>query len=101
MKKREIVRQANIGTNVELSNIELLVIKSKWQDLYFGLMQGNSKIEQTSNTQLTHFNSFIENLCGDVLSIEETAHDLFNPREENVDDDIDDFYKIIYLFLRL
>ena len=50
--------------------------------------------EESISTKLNHFNSFVENLCGDVLSIEETAHDLFNPREEINEDDVNKIIRV-------
>lgn len=82
MKKKEIIKETNIGSHIELSNLELLLLKSKWNKI-------TSVIKTSHNKELeldiVHFSSFVEKLCGDVISIKESEEELFSSEELNED----------------
>ena len=77
MKRIEIIKEANIGSSIELSNVELTVIKTKWNKITEQL-SNEKRLSSDLVEDITHFSGLIEKLCGDVLSLEETAHELFS-----------------------
>ena len=89
MKKINIVREANIGTNLELTNVELTLIKSKWHQITVGLSNCR-KLDQELVANITHFSELIDKMIGeDVLSLEETADQLFSSEEGKDVNDIE------------
>ena len=87
MKKLDIVREANVGTSIELTNVELVVIKSKWTQIK-SRFDEMSRVDADLLQDVEHFNALMQKIIGtDILSLEETADDLFS---REVIDDIND-----------
>lgn len=70
MKKIEIIKEANIGSNIELTNIELVLIKSKWNKI-------KSKFKN-QDKEILEFSEFMNKLCHNVLSFDEVSNELFS-----------------------
>lgn len=90
MKTIDIVKEAHIGRNVELTNIELTLIKTKWLKIAEGLSK-MKRVDGDLAEDVTHFTALVDNLCGkDLLSLEETSDNLFSsePIDEQAMNDI-------------
>ena len=76
MKTKELIKEANIGSVIELTNVELTLIKTKWITITDQL-QGRRKLDHNLQENINHFTVLVDKLCSNVISLEETAEGLF------------------------
>lgn len=83
MKKTKIKRQADIGSSIELSNAEELVIANKWRELF--PLLNNRKITNDTLVKLEIFNRFMETKIIDgVISLEQIEQSIFPETDEDI-----------------
>lgn len=91
MKTNDIIKEAHIGRNVELTNIELTLIKSKWMKIVEQLATLKS-VDEKLAVYTTQFTALIDKLCGEeVLTLSKIHNNIFSSDPiEDVTDVIDE-----------
>lgn len=83
MKQIPIKREANIGSNIELSNIELVVLKTKLNAFVktmldeHGVVKRRIKISEEHIMDVLNVITFLSKLTNDVVSLQEANKELF------------------------
>jgi hypothetical protein len=86
MKRTFIIKEANVGSKIEISNIELTLIKTKWEKISENLSKGK-RVTDDLQKDIKHFTNLVNNLCGECISLENIAHHLF--KDELSDEEIE------------
>lgn len=77
MKRKDLVKETNVGIHVELTNVELTLIKTKWLKICQGLSEMKN-LKEPLVVDISHFTNLMEKLCGEVWSLDQTAENLFS-----------------------
>ena len=102
MKIKQIEQTANIGSSIELSNVELVVLKTKIEKVKHllinedGIVTSNLKLNNTDKIEISSLFIFLDKLTNDVLSLKETHNELFDipATDKTIDDKIKEIGKV-------